>query len=164
MTEIQELLTSYVDGPERLEAALVGLEEADLDASLSPGSWTIRQIVHHLADGDYLWSLCIKAALGESRGLLSYLWYWEKPQDEWAEHWDYAGREIGPSLELFRANRVHIAQSLRQTPDAWERTALITLQDDKEELISVKYVVEMQTRHVDMHVEDIQAMREKHGL
>jgi len=49
---------------------------------LTPGAWTIRQIVHHVAGGDDLWKAAIKAAIGNSRGLFSYCWYWDKPQDE----------------------------------------------------------------------------------
>jgi len=42
--------------------------------------------VHHLADGDDIWTICIKAALGNSEGLFSLQWYWDKPQTEWAEN------------------------------------------------------------------------------
>jgi hypothetical protein len=164
MAEIQELLTRYAEGPEQLEAALAGLEEADLDVAQTPDGWTIRQIVHHIVDGDDLWSMCIKASLGDSRGLFSYGWYWEKPQDEWADNWGYAGREIEPSLALFRANRRHISQLLYQTPDAWEKYALITIPDGEEKATSVRYVVKMQTKHVEGHIEDIRAIRKKHKL
>jgi uncharacterized damage-inducible protein DinB len=164
MTDTQALLVRYVEGPERLEAALAGLEDEDLDVAEAPDSWTIRQIVHHVADGDDLWSMCIKAALGDSRGLFSYLWYWEKPQDEWAEDWAYAGREIEPSLALFRANRQHISQLLQQMPGAWKKYTLITLPDGEEKATSVRYVVEMQTQHVEGHIEDIQAIWKRHHL
>ncbi len=164
MTDIQALLTRYAEGPEQLEAALAGLEETNLDVAETPESWTIRQIVHHIVDGDDLWSMCIKASLGDSRGLFSYRWYWEKPQDEWADNWGYAGREIEPSLALFRANRHHISQLLHQIPGAWEKYTLITLSDGEEKATSVRYVVEMQTKHVEGHIEDIQAIRRKHNL
>jgi hypothetical protein len=164
MTDTQALLKRYVEGPERLEAALAGLEEVDLDVAEVPDSWTIRHIVHHIVDGDDLWSMCIKASLGDSRGLFSYLWYWEKPQDEWARDWAYAGREIEPSLALFRANRQHISQLVREIPGACEKYALITLPDGEEKASSVRYVVEMQTQHVEGHIEDIQTVRKKHHL
>lgn len=164
MADLQALLTNYAKGPEQLEAALAGLEETALDVTETPGGWTIRQIVHHIVDGDDLWSLCIKAALGDSRGLFSYHWYWEKPQDEWANDWGYAEREIAPSLALFRAKRHHISQLLHQIPDAWEKYTLITLPDGEKKATSVRYVVEMQTNHVKGHIEDIQAIRKKHNL
>jgi hypothetical protein len=39
-----------------------------------------------VVDGDDIWKPCIKAALGNSDGLFSLQWYWEKPQTEWAQH------------------------------------------------------------------------------
>ena len=157
------LLARYADGPAQLEAALAGLTEADLDLALTADTWTIRQLVHHVVDGDDLWKVCIKAALGSSRGLFSFQWYWDKPQEEWVESWDYAGRAIEPSLSLFQANRCHTVQLLRQIPDAWERHALITLPNGEERPTSVRYVVEMQAQHVTGHVNDIRTIRQAHN-
>ena len=36
--------------PERLRAAVSGLNEAQLDTPYREGGWTVRQVVHHLAD------------------------------------------------------------------------------------------------------------------
>lgn len=36
--------------PNRLEATLVGITEAQLETPYRPGGWTVRQVVHHLAD------------------------------------------------------------------------------------------------------------------
>ena len=80
-------LALYADGPAQLEAMLMSLTESDLNLSQTGDSWTIRQIVHHVADGDDIWKTCIKAALGNSEGLFSLQWYWDKPQIEWAENY-----------------------------------------------------------------------------
>jgi uncharacterized damage-inducible protein DinB len=162
--DLEVLLARYADGPDQLEAALAGLTEADLDLALTVGTWSIRQLVHHVVDGDDLWKAAIKAALGHSRGLFSFCWYWDKPQEEWAEDWHYAGRAIEPSLALFRANRRHIVQLLQQIPDAGERYTLITLPDGEKRPTPVHYVVQMQTDHVTGHVNDIRAIREAHHL
>jgi hypothetical protein len=50
----QEQLELYLSGVRELEAAVAGLSEADLELSLHPDSWTIRHIVHHLADSETL--------------------------------------------------------------------------------------------------------------
>ena len=162
--DLGALLARYAEGPDWLEAAIEGLSEADLDVALSPGTWTIRQIVHHVVDGDDLWKTATKAALGNSRGLFSYCWYWERPQDDWSEDWAYAAREIEPSLALFRANRRHIVQLLEQVPDCWERLTLITVPDEEERQTRVAYVVEMQTNHVTAHIDDIRQIRQAHDL
>jgi uncharacterized damage-inducible protein DinB len=36
--------------PERLRAAVAGLSDAQLDTPYREGGWTVRQVVHHLAD------------------------------------------------------------------------------------------------------------------
>jgi hypothetical protein len=158
------ILARYADGPAQLEAALAGLGEADLDVALTDDAWTIRQIVHHIVDGDDLWKAAIKAALGNSRMLFSYLWYWDIPQDTWAGSWNYAGRAIEPSLALFRANRRHVVQLLQTIPAAWDRYTLITLPGGEEKPATISYVVEMQTRHVTHHVADIRQIRRAHNL
>jgi hypothetical protein len=53
---------------------------------------------------------------------------------------------------------------LHQIPDPWGKYTLITVPDGDEKPTSVQYVVEMQTKHVQGHVEDIQSIREKHKL
>jgi hypothetical protein len=74
-----ETLALYISGPDRLQAVLAGLSEMELDSCCAPGEWTIRKIVHHLADGDDIWSMCIKVALGApGSSLLLRLVSWKR--------------------------------------------------------------------------------------
>lgn len=155
-------LALYADGPAQLETALMGLTESDLDLAQTSDSWTIRQIVHHLADGDDLWKTCIKAALGNSEGLFSLQWYWDKPQIEWAENWKYADRRIESSLALLRANRQHIVELVHQTPGAWEKSIRLKWPEGEEERITIGEVLEMQASHVVGHIDDIRMIRQRH--
>jgi DinB superfamily len=157
-------LAQYADGPAQLEAALVGLNTSDLNLALTADTWTIRQIAHHITDGDDIWKICIKAALGNSEGLFSLQWYWDKPQTEWAEAWGYARRSIESSIELFRANRHHIEELVRQNPNAWDKSIRLKFPDSKEERITVGDILEMQTRHVVGHINDIQEIRRAHNI
>ncbi|NTU56358.1 MAG: DinB family protein, partial [Anaerolineales bacterium] len=70
-TDTSTILTQYADGPSLLDSALSGLRETDLDLAPSADSWSIRQIVHHIVDGDDIWKTCIKTALGNSEALFS---------------------------------------------------------------------------------------------
>jgi hypothetical protein len=159
-----QVISSYGEGPRGLEAAVAGLSQADLDRAQSPDSWTIRMIVHHVADGDAIWKSFIFQALGNAGCEFRLQWYWEIPQDEWAKRWNYAQREIGTSLAVFRANRSHTVQLLENAPDALERTLLIRWPNGEEQDVSVRWVVEMQTRHVEEHVSDIGRIRKMHGI
>jgi hypothetical protein len=157
-----ELLVHYANGPAQLEAALADLKRADLDIALDDVSWTVRQIVHHVVDGDDVWKYCIKLALGNSDPIFDLRWYLVKPQIQWAELWAYQDRDIDPSLALFTANRKHIVQLIQAIEGSWERTTLIQL-IDKQDIVTVGWVVEMQCNHVKGHIEDIRRIRQIHS-
>jgi len=159
-----KILKQYADGPAALEAALAGLAESDLDRALAEDAWTIRQIVHHVTDGDDIWSIGIKAILGNPEGSFNLQWYWDRPQMEWAEKWQYASRPIEPSLALLRANRQHILDLVRRLPDAWEQSTHIRWPQGEEEHITVGDVLEMQAGHVFGHIGDIERIRRSHHL
>ena len=81
------VMSRYREGPALLADAVAGLPDAVLDAVPSGGGWTIRQIVHHIVDGDDIWKLCIKMALGNMEGEFALAWYWSLPQRTWADRW-----------------------------------------------------------------------------
>jgi hypothetical protein len=162
-TPQRDILAGYAAGPDRLEAAIAGLSAADLDLSLSSDSWSIRQIVHHIADGDDLWKEFIKRAIGNPEGEFILAWYWQIGQEEWARRWAYQEREIEPSLALFRAGRAHVVQLLAHRPETWSHTLLIRWPKGEEAQTSVEWVVAMQARHIDGHLEDILQIRNAHG-
>ena len=66
--------------PEDLREALRGLSDSQLDTPYRPGGWTVRQLVHHLADSHMNAFMRVKLALTESSPTI-------KPYDEksWAE-------------------------------------------------------------------------------
>jgi hypothetical protein len=51
--------------PERLRVAVKGLDEAQLDTPYREGGWTVRQVVHHLADSHANSYIRFKLALTE---------------------------------------------------------------------------------------------------
>jgi uncharacterized damage-inducible protein DinB len=157
------IIARFADGPAQLEQALTGLHDADLDAPPVQGGWTIRQIVHHIADGDDLWKACIKAALGNEQGEFTLEWYWVVPQDIWADRWAYAGRSIDVSLALFKANRAHVTQLLAHVPDAWSRSISLRKPSGETTRLTVGAVVEMQADHLQHHVHRILAIRKERG-
>jgi uncharacterized damage-inducible protein DinB len=66
--------------PERLKAAVAGLNDAQLDTPYREGGWTVRQVVHHVADSHANGYARFKLALTED-------WPTIKPYDQaaWAE-------------------------------------------------------------------------------
>src|SRR5918912_3688951 len=124
-----ELLARYTDGPAQLARVLASVTEIELDWAQESNTWTIRQFVHHLADGDALWTNPIKMALGDGPVIFELKWYWTVAQDTWAEHWKYSERSVAPSIALLSANREHVVQLLRHSPEWWERSVTIEWPD-----------------------------------
>jgi hypothetical protein len=152
-------LARYREGPELLERSIRGLDDEQLDFPPGRGGWTIRQIVHHVVDGDDFWKIGVKAALGNPPGEITLDWYWTLPQETWAERWRYDRRPLETSLALFRAIRSHVAELVAVAPDGWDRTIGFRNRDGTVETISVGFMVEMQADHVDHHVARILEIR-----
>jgi len=153
----------FLEGPELLEQAVAGLDDSDLDTIPNKGGWTIRQIVHHVVDGDDLWKTGIKLALGGQEAEFSLDWYRSQPQDDWARRWAYADRPIDVSLALLRVVRAHILQLVEQVPDSWTRSVLFRDADGSFEEVPVGFVVQMQADHVEHHVKRILSIRREIG-
>jgi uncharacterized damage-inducible protein DinB len=51
--------------PERLRAAVAGLNDTQLDTPYREGGWTVRQVVHHIADSHAVSFIRTKLALTE---------------------------------------------------------------------------------------------------
>lgn len=158
-----KILARFAEGPTQLENALSGLSESGLDLAPSQGGWSIRELVHHVADGDDIWKSCIKMALGNEHAEFHLDWYWSIPQTNWSSSWAYAHRSVRPSLELLKAIRRHILDLLAQRPDGWERSVEIRERDGQVTRVSVGFVVEMQADHVFHHIDRIHAIREERG-
>ena len=156
-------LSRYREGPIILEHAVMGLRDADLDDKPSGGGWSVRQIVHHIADGDDIWKLCIKMAIGNQQAEFSLGWYWSQTQDTWADRWAYSQRSIGTSLSLLKATREHVLQLLASVPEAWNRAVVVRTPKGEIEQVPVGFVIQMQADHVIHHVERIRAILRERG-
>lgn len=156
----EELLVLYERAPEELESALAGLSEAELDLRRADNEWTIRQIVHHLAESATLFVLQIKTALAQSGSIYIHNPY---DQDHWVQSLDYAGRPIEPSLALIKAVHAHIAQLLHHIPDYQDRYVLSKLpgeSPDKEgRKTTVGELLGILVRHTTEHCEEIRETR-----
>jgi len=58
-------LTQVAEAPSLLRAAVANLSDAQLDTPYRTGGWTVRQVVHHLADSHLNWYVRAKLALTE---------------------------------------------------------------------------------------------------
>ena len=158
------ILSRFREGPALLEQTVSSLRDSELDFKPSTGGWSIRQIVHHITDGDDIWKLGIKMAIGNEQAEFSLGWYSSQTQDTWADRWAYNRRSIGVSLSLLKAIREHLLQLLASVPEAWDRVVVVRTQQEKIERVPVGFVIQMQADHLFHHLERIRAIvREKGG-
>jgi catechol 2,3-dioxygenase-like lactoylglutathione lyase family enzyme len=151
----EKMAALYAQGGDELASIILeGLSEPELDLVRAPGEWSIRQIVHHLAETDTLFLLAIKTALAQSGST-----YVRNPydQDIWVKALDYSGRSIEPSLALIKAIRAHIAQLLQHVTDYSEHYVMLKWanEEGKGSKVTAGDFVESLVRHHAEHCEEI---------
>jgi hypothetical protein len=151
-------LSRFQEGPLLLERTVMGLKDCELDFTPSGGGWSIRQIVHHVVDGDDIWKLGIKMSIGNDQAEFSLEWYSLQTQEAWADRWAYGQRSLAPSIVLLKAIREHVVQLLATAPEGWDRAVVLHTPQGESERVSVGFVIQMQTEHLLHHVERIRAI------
>lgn len=84
-----------------------------LDRSYGPGKWTVRFILHHLADAESVLYERIRRALSEPRQVL-----WAFDQDAWAAGLDYAGLPLELSRQIYDSVRAAVIYHARLRYDS----------------------------------------------
>ena len=103
--------------PENMRSAVYGLSAQQLDTPYREGGWTVRQLVHHVADSHMNAYIRFRLALTED-------WPTIKTYDEriWAELPDARTAPVDISLDLLDALHRRWALLLRSlTEEQWQR-------------------------------------------
>ena len=97
-TDIPRHIASLAALPENLRSAVYGLSDEQLDTPYREGGWTVRQLVHHIADSHMNAYIRTRLALTEDFPTI-------KPYDEklWAELADSKVLPAEVSLELLES-------------------------------------------------------------
>jgi hypothetical protein len=97
--EREGLIERLARQPDRLRAAVAGLTDNQLDTAYRPGGWSVRQVVHHLADAHMNAYVRTKLALTEDAPVI-------KPyqQELWA---DLADSKLTPAVSVDLVALVH---------------------------------------------------------
>ena len=117
-SERRAAIDAIAAAPAALRAAAKGLNDAQLDTPYRPGGWTVRQVVHHVADSHMNAYTRFRLALTEDNPTI-------KPYDEakWADLLDARTLPIGVSLDLLDRLHDRLVHLLRATKDAdFQRT------------------------------------------
>ena len=111
-TLTDELRAKYIEQieilPARLRDAVSGLNEKQLETPYRPGGWTVRQVVHHVADSHMNAYVRFKLTLTEDEPEIKpYL------EAKWAELPDAKTEPVEVSLKLLEALHVRWVKTLR---------------------------------------------------
>jgi DinB superfamily len=112
----RSLIAQYRAGYDAVVDALAGADDAALDRRPGPGTWSAREIVHHLADSEMTSAIRLRRLLAEQAPEIHGY-----DQEEFARRLHY-DRPHETSLELFRYARLTTAELLdRLQPADWLR-------------------------------------------
>ncbi|MCB9245930.1 MAG: putative metal-dependent hydrolase [Flavobacteriales bacterium] len=111
--ELRTMIDTIKQLPAKLKEVLSGVPDALLDRNYRPGGWSVRQVVHHLADSHMNCLLRFKLALTEDNPTIKpYL------EAEWAELSDSREMNIDVSLlilEGVHARLTHLLKGMKES-------------------------------------------------
>ncbi len=142
--------------PENLRAAVAGLSDAQLETPYRAGGWTLRQVVHHLADSNGLCSDRMRWALTED-------WPTILPADEdaWAQLQDARTLPVAVSLQLLDAFHVRWVALLRSlTETQWTQRGFVHPRMGR---TSVEQALALYAWHNQHHTAHITQLRQRMG-
>lgn len=151
----QEFLSQLAEMPGRLRAAVKDLSPSRLDTPYRPDGWTVRQVVHHLADSHVNWYARTKLALTETQPVI-------KPYDEklWASLNDARVGPIEPSLLLLDGLHMRWVQTMESLKASdWARS----LMHPEMGLLTIDAILQMTAWHGRHHTAHITELRRRMG-
>ncbi len=140
--------------PPVLRKAVEGLSDSQLDTPYRDGGWTVRQVVHHVADAHANALLRFRWVVAEDHPTIKTY-----DQDVWAKFEDL---KLPPEVSLGIIDGLHERWSvfLRSLPDeAWSRTAT---HPEKGE-VTLDDLLDIYSEHGDNHARQITDLRERNG-
>jgi len=138
--------------PERLRAAVNGLSDSQLDTPYRPEGWTVRQVVHHVADSHANCYIRFKLALTED-------WPTIKPYDEvaWANLPDSRWLPVDVSLALVESLHGRWVGLLESLSDEDFQKGFEHPETGRQNLAKVLALYDWHSRHHTAHVTSLRA-------
>ncbi|MGA9115509.1 MAG: putative metal-dependent hydrolase [Bacteroidota bacterium] len=141
--------------PEVLLAAVGGLRMEQLDTPYRPGGWTVRRVVHHLADSHMQAFGRFKLALTEDAPRVKA--YDEK---KWAETADVLGADTGHSIHILAGLHSRLSALLRSLG---EKDFTRTINHPERGVMSLDDLLGLYAWHGRHHAAQITSLRERMG-
>ncbi len=139
--------------PEALERAINNLDEAQLNTPYRDGGWTVKQLVHHVADSHMNAYIRFKLGLTEDKPTI-------KPYEEqdWALLADNDLIPINVSLTLLHALHLRWVATIKDlTEEQWNRLVVHPAANRE---MSIWFLLGLYAWHGNHHVAHITTLRE----
>jgi len=107
-TDLTSLIDSYAAGPALLRSVVAQVEAADYDKTPVPGTWSVRQVVCHIADFEPVYTDRFKRVLVEDNPT-----FFGGDPDSFANGLFYAKRSMDEELAVIEATRQQTTTILR---------------------------------------------------
>ena len=154
-TERKEKINKVQNLPPLAEQAVRGLSDQQLDTPYRLNGWTVRQVIHHLADSHMNAFIRTKLILTEENPTLKTY-----EQEDWAKTPDASKLPVEASLNILTGLHGRWVHLLKNTkPEAWKRTAM----HPEKGLITLDDILEIYARHGENHVAQITGLRSARG-
>jgi hypothetical protein len=141
--------------PGELRKAVAGLTDSQLDTPYRDGGWTVRQVVHHLADSHMNAYIRARLILTEDHPTLKAY-----DQDAWARLIDAAGAPLSPSLTILDGVHARFVELLDNCSEGdWKRSA----HHPESGEMTLDGVLNIYSAHGRNHVSQITNLRTKKG-
>jgi hypothetical protein len=150
-----EAISEIERAPASLRAAVDGLAEAQLDTPYRPGGWTVRQVVHHVADSHLNAYVRFRLAVTEEEPTI-------KPymQERWAELPESRTAPVGISLDLLDAlHRRWVLMLRAMTAEDWTRRFL----HPEQGIVRLDRTLAMYAWHGRHHAAHVTSLRQRMG-
>ncbi|NNK72699.1 MAG: putative metal-dependent hydrolase [Flavobacteriaceae bacterium] len=154
--QIVEWIKTLEAFPGKLEELVINLNDSQLDTPYRPGGWTIRQVVHHLADSHTHSYIRFKWALTEDCPVIKY--YYEQ---RWAELEDAKTSSINLGLDLLRSIHNKLVYLLKSLSEADLNKSFVHPEYNKE--IPLKTNIGIYAWHCEHHYAHIKNLLNRKG-
>ena len=159
--KINELVAAFTGALDDFDVALKAIPETGLDWREGGEGWSIRQIIHHVAEDCTVYTFIIERALATPGCKITF---GEFPGNEpWGERLGWESKPVEISLELMHVQRKFIAEMVSLLPDQLENEVLY-FNDEGKELGkgNVENMLKMLTEHMQEHAATIQRIAAEH--
>ena len=152
--EVKKWIRNIENHPANLKKSVKGLNETKLNTPYREGGWTVKQVVHHLADSHMNAYIRIKLALTENIPTI-------KPYEEaqWAEMDEAKNAPINISLSLLEALHQRWTMMNKKIKPAYYSKSVF--HPEKKREVTIKEFLEMYSWHCRHHCAHITALRKR---